>query len=97
MRAVVDAQPVGVELVEQVTGLARVEPLTDHRGVGDGVGGGVGVAQRLVGEKPRRPAPATDEKQERLTVVSPALVCSPVCRPVRFPGGSPETTDKRRG
>ena len=30
MRAVVDAQPVGVELVEQVAGVARVHPLADH-------------------------------------------------------------------
>jgi hypothetical protein len=31
VRAVVDAQAVGVELVEQVAGLARVEPFADHR------------------------------------------------------------------
>ena len=31
VRAVVDAQAVRVELVEQVAGLARVEPLADHR------------------------------------------------------------------
>ena len=36
VRAVVDAQPVGVDLVEQVAGLARVEPLADHRLVADG-------------------------------------------------------------
>ena len=31
VRAVVDAQPVGVDLVHQVAGLARVQPLGDHR------------------------------------------------------------------
>ena len=31
VRAVVDAQAVGVELVHQVAGLARVQPLADHR------------------------------------------------------------------
>ena len=36
VRAVVDAQPVRVDLVEQVAGLARVEPLADHRLVADG-------------------------------------------------------------
>ena len=36
VRAVVDAQPVRVDLVEQVAGLARVEALADHRLVADG-------------------------------------------------------------
>jgi hypothetical protein len=31
VRAVVDAQAVGVELVEQIAGLARVQPFADHR------------------------------------------------------------------
>ena len=88
VRAVVDAQPVRVDLVHEVAGLARVEPLADHRLVADGqadehvevlgalaarrggeqpavgdraeadlreravrVGGGVDVAQRLVGHE----------------------------------------------
>ena len=88
VRPVVDAQAVRVDLVHQVAGLARVQPLVDHRfvaerepdehverlgalaargggqqpAVGDavhahvpqrlvGLGGGVGVAQRLVGDQ----------------------------------------------
>jgi len=35
VRAVVDAQAVGVDLVHQVAGLARVQPLADHRPVAD--------------------------------------------------------------
>ena len=35
MRAVVDAQPVGVDLVHQIAALAGVQPLGDHRLVAD--------------------------------------------------------------
>ena len=86
--SVVDAQPVGVDLVHQIAALAGVEPLGDHRLVADrepdqhvevlgalasrgggqkpavrhrpephqlerlvGVGRGVGVAERLVGDQ----------------------------------------------
>ena len=88
VRAVVDAQPVGVDLVHQIAALAGVQPLGDHRLIADrepdqhvemlgalasrgggqepavrdrpephqlqrlmGVGGGVGVSERLVGDQ----------------------------------------------
>ena len=35
VRTVVDAQPVGVDLVHEIAGLARVQPLGDHRLVAD--------------------------------------------------------------